>query len=69
MPKYLTIPELAERAGVSKTAILYAIREGRIAGAFRIGRIWAIPEESADAYTPRVYVRRATSSRRVPLSS
>ena len=66
-PKYLTIPEVAEMANVSRTAVLYAIREGRIAGAFQIGRTWAIPEKSAAAYAPRTYVRRATSSSRVPI--
>lgn len=66
-PKYLTIPEVAALAGVSRTAVLYAVREGRIRGAFQIGRTWAIPEKSALEYTPRTYVRRATSSRRVPV--
>ena len=67
-PEYLTIPEVARRAGVSRTAVLYAIREGRIEGAFRVGRTWAIPRAAAEAYEPRAYVRRPTSSRRVPLS-
>ena len=66
-PDYLTIPEVATLAGVSRTAVLYAVREGRIAGAFRVGRTWAIPRRSAERYAPRTYVRRPTSSRRIPL--
>lgn len=68
-PRYMTIPEVAELAGVSRTAVLYAVRENRIKGAFQIGRTWAIPEKSARAYAPRTYVRRATSARRVPVVS
>lgn len=65
--RYLTIPEVARMANVSRTAVLYAVREGRIPGAFQIGRTWAIPRAAAEDYAPRVYVRRPTSSRRVPL--
>jgi excisionase family DNA binding protein len=62
----LTVAEVADLAGVSRAAVFYAIRDGRIKGAFRVGRTWAIPLASAERYVPRTYVRRPTSSRRVP---
>lgn len=67
-PDYLTIPEVARLAGVSPAAVFYAVRDGRIPGAFRVGRVWAVPRESAAAYRPRAANRRRpTASRRVPL--
>ena len=65
--EYLTIPEVARRAGVSRTAVLYAIREKRIVGAFKVGSIWAIPRAAAEAYAPRSYRKRPRTTRRVPL--
>jgi excisionase family DNA binding protein len=62
----LTIPEVAAMAGVSRVAVLYAIRAGRLPGAFRLGRTWAVPRAAAEGYRPRAYRRRPTSSRRVP---
>lgn len=64
---YLTIPEVAAEKGVTRTAVLYAVQDGRLE-AIRVGRIWAIPRSAADAYQPRAYRRRPTSSRRVPLA-
>lgn len=62
----LTIAQVAELKRVTPTAVLYAIREGRLPGAFRLGRAWAIPRAALDSYQPRAYARRLTSSRRVP---
>jgi hypothetical protein len=45
-------------------AVLYAVRSGRIPGAVRFGRNWAIPRASAEAYEPRPYVFRHSGSRR-----
>jgi excisionase family DNA binding protein len=69
MPKeYLTISEVATLAKVSKTAVLYAVRDGRIPGAFRIGRTWAIPRAAAKRYAPRSYGNhRRKTTRRVAL--
>jgi excisionase family DNA binding protein len=64
MENYLTIPEVARLAGVSRVAVLYAVREGRIPGAVRLGRIWAIPRKSAEAYEPRPYAFGSSGSRR-----
>lgn len=56
--KYYSVPEVAEMVGVTRIAILYAIKEGRIK-ATRVSRIWLISEEDIKAYTPRAYVRKA----------
>lgn len=56
--KYLTISEVAERAGVSRVAVLLGIQQNRIP-ATRAGKMWLIAERDADAYKPRKYARRA----------
>lgn len=62
----LTVPEVAALKGVTRTAILYAIQDGRLE-AVRVGRSWIVARGALDAYTPRGYRRKPTSSRRVPL--
>ncbi len=61
----MTVAEVAVEKGVTKTAVLYAIQDGRLY-AMRMGRNWVIPRNIIDEYTPRSYTRRATSTRRVP---
>lgn len=56
--KFYTVPEVAERVGVSRVAVLMAVHGGRIP-ATRVGRMWLISEVDADNYHPRAYVRRA----------
>jgi excisionase family DNA binding protein len=63
----MTVPEVAALKGVTRTAVLYAIQDGRLE-ATRVGRNWVVLREAADAYTPRAYRRKPTSSRRVPLA-
>lgn len=49
---YLSITQTSERWGISPRRIQTLCREGRIAGAVRIGHSWAIPndeEKPADA--------------------
>ena len=65
--EFLTVPEVAAEKGVTRTAVLYAIQDGRIE-AFRVGRMWIVPRSAVDGYAPRSYRRRPTSARRVPLA-
>jgi excisionase family DNA binding protein len=65
--KYLTIPEVAKLKGVTRTAVLYAVQDGRLE-AIRVGRMWAIPSSALEEYVPRSYRRKPTSARRVPLA-
>lgn len=50
--EYITIQEAAEKWGISSRRIQVLCSEGRIAGAAKFGRQWAIPadlEKPADA--------------------
>lgn len=49
--KFVTIPEIARRRGVSRPAVLYAIRRG-ILRAYRVAgrREWFVTRTDADAY-------------------
>lgn len=48
---FVTIPEVAERRGVSRVAVLYAIRSGRLR-AYRVDgrRDWLIKRADAEEY-------------------
>ena len=46
---YLTVPEAAERTGLSQRAIRRALTEGRLTGVQMIGR-WMVPVDSLDDY-------------------
>lgn len=48
MNNLLTATEVAERLGVSDQAVLNWIKDGRVPGAQRVGRTWAIPEGNID---------------------
>lgn len=43
MNELITVPEAARRAGRSRQWILRLCVEGRIEGAYKIGRHWVIP--------------------------
>ena len=47
----LSVTECAFRHGVSRAAILTAIRDGRLQ-AVKVGTVWVIPAEEADRYQP-----------------
>jgi excisionase family DNA binding protein len=47
-----SVPEAARLKGVSRTAIWYAIEDGRLR-AERVGRNWVIRARDLRAYTPR----------------
>jgi excisionase family DNA binding protein len=49
--EFITIPEIAAEKGVSRVAVLYAIRTGKLRG-YRVPgrREWLIRRKDADAY-------------------
>lgn len=61
----LTVPEVAALKGVTRTAVMYAIQDGRVP-AVRVGRNWVVTRADAEAYAPRPYRRKSRTSRRVP---
>ena len=48
-PRHLTVPEAAERVGLSQRALRRALSEGRMSGVNMAGR-WMIPEAALDEY-------------------
>jgi len=56
MERVLSVTEAAELAGVSRTAVYYALQEGRLSG-IRVGRAWVITEAAVVAWQPRDYPR------------
>jgi excisionase family DNA binding protein len=48
---YLTVPQAAERRGVSRQAILHLIDERKLK-ATKMGRVWLIHKDDLAAYTP-----------------
>ncbi len=51
--KYLTIKETAVRWGVSDRTVNSLCSQGRVAGATRLGAVWAIPEDAEKPCDPR----------------
>ena len=47
--KYITIPEFAQKIGISRIAVFKKVKKGQIQ-AIRIGRNWAISAEYADNF-------------------
>jgi excisionase family DNA binding protein len=43
--KYMSVDDLADMLGLSKSTVYQMLRSGRIEGAFRINRSWRIPVE------------------------
>ena len=63
MKSYLSLREAAEKWGVSERRINQYCTEGRIPGAQRIGKAWAIP---ADAQKPGDPRRRGGRGKTIP---
>lgn len=63
-PELLSVSEVAALRGVTRPAVLGAIREGRLA-ATRVGFLWVVRRADAEDWTPRAYVRRAPVPSRV----
>lgn len=53
MKDYLSLREAAQKWGVSERRINQYCTEGRIAGAQRIGKAWAIPSNAQKPGDPR----------------
>ena len=53
MERYLSIQEAAEKWGVSKRRVNQYCVEGRVFGAQRIGKAWAIPFDAEKPGDPR----------------
>ncbi|MCI1723734.1 MAG: DNA-binding protein [Lachnospiraceae bacterium] len=52
--EYKTISQKAEEWGISEKRVQVLCREGRIRGAMRFGRVWAIPAEASKPKDKRV---------------
>lgn len=63
---YLSIAQTAERWGISPRRIQILCREGRVAGAVRIGHSWAIPDDEAKPADARIkngkYIKKKSES-------
>lgn len=55
IPKLYSVTEFAEIKGVTRTTVFLAARDGKIPGAFCIGRNWIIPAFSIPLWEPRSY--------------
>ena len=63
---YLSIAQTAERWGISPRRIQILCREGRVAGAVRIGHFWAIPDDETKPADARIkngkYIKKKSES-------
>ena len=62
MEKYLSTKETAEKWGVSERRVGQYCSEGRIQGAQRVGKAWAIPYDAEKPADPRREGRDKSSS-------
>lgn len=51
---YLSISQIAEKWGISQRRIRTLCAEGRIAGAFKMGAYWSIPEDAEKPFDERI---------------
>ena len=54
MKGYLSIRETSYKWGISERRVNQYVAQGRIPGAERFGRSWAIPEDAKKPSVPRV---------------
>ena len=52
--EYMTIQEAAEKWGIGRRRINTLCQEGRIEGAFMLGRTWAIPRDAEQPKDERI---------------
>lgn len=61
--KYIGSPEIAERIGVSRVAVLYARTSGKLPGGFEFGRLYVWERKAIEphlvAWEQRIAARRA----------
>ena len=60
---YLSVKETAENGGVSERRVGQYCSEGRIPGAQRIGKAWAIPSNAEKPMDPRRLKREKASAK------
>ena len=62
MAEYLSIQQMAEKWEISERRIQVLCGEGRVPGAFRLGRAWAIPSDAKKPADARIksgkYIKR-----------
>ena len=62
MGEYISIQEAVKKWGISERRIQVLCSEGRVQGAFRLGRAWAIPADAAKPADARIksgkYIKR-----------
>ena len=63
---YISIREASYRWGVSERRVNQYCAEGRIPGASRFGRSWAIPENAEKPSDPRFQEQRASPAGQAP---
>lgn len=56
--KYLSISQTAEKWGIKQRRIRALCQEGRIAGAFKMGAYWSIPEDAEKPEDKRIRTGR-----------
>lgn len=65
---YLSVPQTAERWGISARRVQVLCSDKRIPGAVRIGNRWAIPEDELKPADARIksgkYLKRKSSLKR-----
>jgi predicted site-specific integrase-resolvase len=50
---YMSTAQAAEKWGISERRVQKYCEDGRIEGAFRFSRVWAIPKDAAKPTDPR----------------
>ncbi len=54
MDKYLTLSETADKWGISSRRVRTLCEQGRVKGAYKFGRNWAIPHNTAKPKDNRI---------------
>ena len=62
--KMMTVAEVADRLNLTVGRIRVLCREGRFAGAQKIGRDWGIPASALETYTPQPPGRQTRAQKR-----
>lgn len=62
--RYLSVPQTAERWGISSRRIQVLCGENRIPGAVKIGNRWAIPDDEPKPADARIKSGKYIKSRR-----
>ncbi|MFV0364675.1 MAG: DNA-binding protein [Suipraeoptans sp.] len=69
MEGYVTAKEMAERWGISIRRVQILCIEGKIDGASRLGKVWAIPENAERPFDGRVTTGKYRDWRKTTIKS